>query len=93
VTLGTDPRTPAQIEKHLTDALGVTPREALYSASMDWDAIDAEAGEKHYADSAGELISGAIQPDEVVGSGHGGDDALTRALAWIDGAAASASAR
>ncbi len=38
-----DPRTPAQIEKYLADALRVIQRKALYSASVDWDAVHAEA--------------------------------------------------
>ncbi len=40
-----DPRTPAQIEKYLADALRVIQRKALYSASVDWDAVHAEARE------------------------------------------------
>jgi len=37
----------------------------------------------HYADSAGRLITGSIQPEEPIDPG---DDALTHALAWIGGA-------
>ncbi len=40
-----DSRTRAQIEKYLADALGVIQRKALYSASVDWDAVHAEARE------------------------------------------------
>lgn len=40
-----DPRTPAQIEKYLADALRVIQRRALYSASVDWDAVHAAARE------------------------------------------------
>jgi carboxyl-terminal processing protease len=40
-----DSRTPAQIEKYLADALRVIQRKALDSASVDWDAVHAEARE------------------------------------------------
>lgn len=40
-----DPRSPAQVEKYLTGALKVIRRKALYSASVDWDAVRAEAAE------------------------------------------------
>jgi hypothetical protein len=40
----------------------------------------------HYGDSAGQLISGPVQPDEPAGPGDD-DNALTQALAWIAGAA------
>lgn len=41
----------------------------------------------HYADSAGRLITGSIQPDEPADPGDPGDDdnALRQALAWIAG--------
>lgn len=40
-----DPRTPAQIEKYLADALKVIRQEALYSTRMDWDTIQEQARE------------------------------------------------
>lgn len=40
-----EPRTPAQIEKYLADALRAIQRQALYSAIVDWDAVHAEARE------------------------------------------------
>jgi hypothetical protein len=40
-----DMRAPARVEKYLADALKVIQREALYSASVDWDAVHAEARE------------------------------------------------
>jgi carboxyl-terminal processing protease len=40
-----DPQTPGKIEKYLDEALRVIQRKALYSASVDWEAVHAEASE------------------------------------------------
>jgi hypothetical protein len=40
-----DPRTPAQIQQYLADALKPIQRMALYSADVDWEAVHAEARE------------------------------------------------